>query len=712
MPPARRPPMASSSVAGAPVDPAIISAQVKGSQPKKQSTPKPDDSKNSGATSGKAAAEASNASTKLPELKKDAKSEQKTSANKAAALDIKAAEAKSGDKADASASSKTAPASKDVKTGKDATANVEADVLQHFKSFANQQRVQEQVRRTNKIKQDTQIKLQELKKFADSFKLSTPVPNDLISIIAKDPAKQKKIQEKAIQNANEMKQKGDSTKVKETAPPKEGPTKPMPEKPATNANVDGAGNRSQSQRGAPQHTPSPSGTAGRHPGNNVRQPYTQGGGYQQNMRNNNHAAIRSGSGSANTGNLHERISHNRQQQQQQPRVPQHQVYNHDMRLPPTGPANGVGRFPPMHPQHAVARLNPNSHEFRPGTYGNSLSQPTGPSTGSSPRSGVGMVADAQAAPAPTGGSIIRRKTKAVDAKQCNILAHLKTIEPPAGRHWDENGGFRPSYDTPAAWRQANPDGSEEKDATMNMNYKEYFDKMMFAGAAMATPSTQFAHPMANGPYNQMGPQMQQAHAMPRQSPHMPQMAMHPGPHGPVPHVAYNPAEDHRMIPSNSQQSYPSPRMSSAAFPPNMPAGVQMPYGQPGMPQYQPGTPYRNFSHMQQGSGPMMPMMAPHQQQFMAAPMPGTGQMPMYPGGPQQFMPAPGAVPQHMPGVNGYPSPGRAAAAPMMVQQGSQQGQPMYGVSPGPQYQQPFGPGQHPVHSRFFALSSQRLLMEC
>jgi hypothetical protein len=48
-------------------------------------------------------------------------------------------------------------------------------------------------------------KLDDLKKFADSFKLHTPAPTDLVSLMAKDPAKQKEIQEKAKRNTDEAK---------------------------------------------------------------------------------------------------------------------------------------------------------------------------------------------------------------------------------------------------------------------------------------------------------------------------------------------------------------------------------------------------------------------------------------------------------------------------------------------------------------------------
>ena len=49
-----------------------------------------------------------------------------------------------------------------------------------------------------KMKNGKEIKLNDLKKFADSFKLHTPIPSDLVQIIAKDPAKLKEIQDKHL----------------------------------------------------------------------------------------------------------------------------------------------------------------------------------------------------------------------------------------------------------------------------------------------------------------------------------------------------------------------------------------------------------------------------------------------------------------------------------------------------------------------------------
>jgi hypothetical protein len=229
-----------------------------------------------------------------------------------------------------------------------------------------------------------------------------------------------------------------------------------------------------------------------------------------------------------------------------------------------------------------------------------------------------------------------------------------------------------------------------------------------SSAAVATPNPthvvpQIAHQHQLPFHLQHGAQ----NLAPRQSPHMPPMQMHAGQHGHAPHVPFNNPDDHRMMHSNSAQSFASPRMGQVtmAYPQTMNAPVQMPYGQPVMQQYVNAAPqmgqFRSFSHnpqfmAQQPHHMGAPMMA--QPQFIQGPngMVATG--PMYPGAHPQFIPA-GAVPQPIPGSNGFPSPGRPAA-PMMVHQGSHQGthqgqQAVYGMSPGMPYQQPAYPPQQP-----------------
>lgn len=328
-PPARRAPMAQSNVKGAPIDPAIISSQLKAVP-----TPKQSDSK---ATQGPA-------KVQVPEIKT---AEPKASETTAAASKLPSDQKKNNNdkvaaplRSSAAATRTTTPQAKDgaPSTTPSATSTVERDVLNSFRDFATQQRLNAEKARNNKAKQDKQVKLTELKKFADSFKLSTPVPSDLISIIAKDPAKQKEIQAKALQNAEDIaKQKvADSATVEKVATAsKDARTKP-PVEPASATNTPAVPTdpRNSSRPSAPQHLSS-GGLSGRHPG--ARQSYNPSPHYQQNYRNNRppHMA----SQNQPTGNLAQRI----REQQQKMHQPHHHMNQHlpvdGMRLPPTGPAN-------------------------------------------------------------------------------------------------------------------------------------------------------------------------------------------------------------------------------------------------------------------------------------------------------------------------------------------------------------------------------------
>ncbi|KAK5661562.1 hypothetical protein OQA88_11470 [Cercophora sp. LCS_1] len=695
-PPARRAPQGQSTVPGAPVDPAILSAQLKAAPTPKQQAPKAEEPKTTTAQKAPVPVvpESRPAETKAPAKAAESKQVDGKPENKVP-------EAKAGDKAPAqsrpSASTSRTTTPKDAAAG--AVTNVERDVLSSFKNFANQQRFAAKEIRTTKMRQDKEIKLAELKNFAESFKLTTPVPKDLVSIIAKDPAKQKAIQEKAIQNAEEVareKAAEAARKEKEATTAKESQSKTTAEQPpATTAPVS-ADNRNPSRPAAPQHANSPSGMPGRHTGprayNGGRPHYNNG--YNGNNRATAHLANQ-GQGGAG---LAQRI---RDQKLQHPHMGQHAPVQ-DMRHPPTGPANNVdpsfarrgpsGNFP-----FTANKLNPNSHEFRPFAP---AFMPAGPSQGSSPRSSVNnIVVEAVAPPPGVAGQLIRRKTKAVDVKKCAIITHIQKIQPPQGRAWDHNGGFKPSWDTPPTWRQLLEDGKQPE--TMHLTYKEYFDKLPLS-MATATPNPSHVIPQAPAHQHQLPFHLQHGaqNMAPRQSPHLPPMQMHVGQHGPGAHVPFtNPDDHHRMMHSNSAQSFASPRMGQVPmYGPGMGTPGQLPYSQPMMQPYHPAAPplgqFRSYSNTQ-GFIPqphMSPMMV--QPQFMPGPNGMAGpQASMYPANHQPYAP-PNMVPQQpMAGSNGFPSPSRPVA-PMMVQQGSHQGQPnTYGMSPGMPYQQPFQPQQ-------------------
>jgi len=693
-PPAKRAPAAHSTVKGAPVDPAIISSQIKGSA-KKQATQPPDAVKNGIAPKPEAArpAQAKPAEANAVEQKQVAPD---------TTTETKSAETTSTPSRSSVGNSRTiSPQVKESTPS--ATSTVERDVLKEFKTFASQQRENAQKVRSNKAKADKEIKLTELKKFANSFKLSTPVPTDLVSIIAKDPAKQKEIQAKAIKNAEEVakakvdipvKDKSATTQPATTQSAKEASQPAKSTEPTTSKAV----TETRPSRTANSHPiPSQAGS-NRQPGH--RQQYPQ---QQYQYRNN-----RGGPAQQQTGNLSQRLRMVEQQKYSNTSNSHQHPVGPDGRAPPTGPANNVdpnfGRRLSGVPSHVGGggnKLNPNSHEFRPGSFASSLNPNGHPSASSSPRSAVTNVPEAPAAtpPASGAGQLIRRKTKAVDVNKCYILSHIKTITPPQGRNWDDNGGLRPSFDTLPTWRQLQDD--EKADSTMHLTYKEHFEQRQpFSNSTMATPNPPHALPhMAH--QHQLPFHLQQGgqHMGQRQSPHLAHMQMHTPQHGPGGHPPYG-HDDHRMVHSNSAQSFASPRPGQVAMAyPGVNSPGQVPYNQhvymgPGTPQM---GQFRSFSNnpqymspqQAQMGGPMM--MQPH---FMPGPqgMVGGPQI-LYPGAHPPFIP-PGGPPQPVLGTNGFPSsPGRPQA-PMMAHQGSQQGQPMYGMSPGVQYSQPsYGHGQ-------------------
>ncbi|KAK2606891.1 hypothetical protein N8I77_005614 [Diaporthe amygdali] len=722
-PPARRAPTAQSTVKGAPVDPAIISSQLR-SGPSKQPTPKPDESKVAPPSSSKTPA-TQNSESKAPEAKSEVKTEASKDDNKPKETEKGQSESKPAEKPAstlrpaAAAARTTSPAAKE--NTKPTSTTIEQTVLSSFKNFASKERQVAEKARSTKAKADKEVKLIELKKFADSFKLGTPVPNDLIGIIAKDPKKQQEIQAKALKNAEESrKAKEDAkkdpvaTKEKEVTTTKPGQSKPAADQAtATTASTPATAAVSGAARPgvAPQHANSAAGP-NRHPGN--RQSYAPGS-YPQQFRGDRSSGQNVPRQHQQAGHLSQRLRSAEQQRMSQP--PPHM--QPDMRMPPTGPANSMNpSFPPRHtglpPNHMGPgpRLNPNTQEFRPNAQ---PFYPTGPSAASSPRSALNNV-EGQGSSTPVTGPVVKRKVKPIDFKKCFALSHVQSFKQGStgGRAWEENGGLRPAFDTPPTWHNVS-DGDDKQE---KISYKQLFERPPPYAGAMPTPNPAPVAPQMPHQHQLPFHLQQGAHNVgPRQSPHMPPLQMHAGQPVHAPHMPFNNGEDaNRMMPSSSAQSYASPRPGQVpmAYPNNMNSPAHLGYSQPVMPGFvTPGAPQmtpqmRNFAqnpqympqqHAQMG-GPMM--MGP---QYMTAPSPlmqGGPQMPMYaPGGHPQFMPPGPVPPPAMPGSNGYPSPGRPAA-PMMAHQGSQQGQHMYGMSPGtmPPYQQPVFAPQQPGQSKF------------
>ena len=226
-------------------------------------------------------------------------------------------------------------------------------------------------------------------------------------------------------------------------------------------------------------------------------------------------------------------------------------------------------------------------------------------------------------------------------------------------------------------------------------------------------------PLSPAPPSHVNPQVPHQHQLPfhlqqgamsqRPSPRQPQMHMHAN-HQSQPHFGPN---DHQMVPSHSAQSFASPRLQQVplVYPSPMNQHAQLTYNQQAM-QYPMGAgapqmaQYRSYSgnqhfNPQQPTHMSTPVMIPGPpgNGFMPGPqgmVPSGPPMQMYPAGQGHFIPQNGHPPPMM--ANGYPSPSRGA--PMMMNQGSQQGQPIYGMSPGMQYGQPVYAQQQPGQSRY------------
>ncbi|EMR09134.1 hypothetical protein PNEG_02477 [Pneumocystis murina B123] len=67
---------------------------------------------------------------------------------------------------------------------------IETELMGTFKQFVSGERKRLQAKKQALFKKEKYVKLQELLKFSQNFKLNTPVPSDIVSILSKDKAKQ------------------------------------------------------------------------------------------------------------------------------------------------------------------------------------------------------------------------------------------------------------------------------------------------------------------------------------------------------------------------------------------------------------------------------------------------------------------------------------------------------------------------------------------
>lgn len=663
-PPARRAPTSQSTVPGAPVDPAIISSSLArpdaAASKSTQRTSSPATDKSNTPAPTKKEATKTELLTSVPsqtEASKDVTPEKDT--KPATVVNPVTDLAQKPSSTIKSGMSAVPPR----KSGRphDATTNVEHDLLDSFKQFSAAEKLRMSERQRAFQRENKAVKLNDLKKFAQNFKLSTPVPSDLVPILAKDETKQQAIVEKALRQAQETKTTPPKTSST-IADPKAAPrpaTKPESNNASPSANPD----RPQNQR------PRPGQPA-----------YASASMRERSNQNVNQIPPR------NPGLLSTRLQLNQQQHKQQGALPYNGVPQpipaQDMRVPPTGPSQPSSGM--QTPTSTVStRFNVRAHEFKPNPAAHTF-QPGGtPSANSSPRPTSASKQEVRKPPTVTNFFSGQRLTvKTLDAEVTfNSIARMEkeVVQPNDKTH---------STDIPAPYRT--PPTWDFPAANTEKGHVQLFEH---------TPSMPLSapqHPMGNGPIphqHQLPPHLQGPQGMsqgptPQHTPRGPPIQPHLGQnqhHFEAPHMQYS-----QSTSSVQPSPRPVPHFMYGGQPQQMPGYPQ----QVQVPQYgmSPNVPHVTLRNAQGGHfitppGPAMggQMMTnqPSNGPYMG--MPGNPQMQMYSPAP---VPAYPQYPGHMPGpsANGFSSP--RPGAPMMSQQGSQQG---HLQQPPMMYMQPSAP---------------------
>ncbi|KAF2471641.1 uncharacterized protein BDR25DRAFT_324831 [Lindgomyces ingoldianus] len=661
MPPARRPPTSQPTVPGAPHDPAIISSQIArpestSSKPVQRTTPPPIEKRATPeGVKSEVALKVEGAPPAAPSKQEPLKDASANPETKTAPPGKPVVEQPTKPSAAFKPTVSGIPARKSGRPD-NATANVEHDLLDSFKQFSAAEKLRMSERQRSLARESKAVKLNDLKKFSQNFKLNTPVPQDLVPILAKDENKQQAIVEKALRAVQEMK----------STPPKAAPT-PVEQKP----------NRTVAAKPEAPH-PSPSTSVDRQQNQRPRPGQNHYGsatvrdrtGPNQNM---NQGAQR------NTGLLSTRLQLNQQQHKQQGALPFHNIPHpipqNMQNPPPTGPsASSSGVQTPT--SSLSTRFNVRAPDFKPNPAASTFQPGGSTSNNSSPRPDSSSRQEPPRKPQITsffGGQ--RPTSEPLDLT--NSFNPIKRMMKEAhdenrSREYASNGGIPCPFRTPPTWDfpQTNQDRS-------------YID--MFERTSVAPPVSAPHPSMSNGPiphqhqlppHLQGGPQHMPQGQTPQHTPRHPPVQPHHGQPGP-----HHFESQHMQFSHSTSSVQPSPR----AMPP------YINYAQPqNMPGFPPQVPMQGY-----GMSPNVQHVALRQQggqQFVQPPAPGMGGQMMtnqpsngpfmgMPSNPQMpmYSPAPGPAYPHYPsgmpappGTNGFPSP-RPGGAPLMSHQGSQQG---------------------------------------
>lgn len=642
VPPSRRPLTNRPTVPGAPFDPAIISL----------AKPAPGSAGQAAASTDKPAE-----SGKLPEISIKTE-EPRPEDNKSTTTDVPA----------------PIPQIPALKKTESTTEDHVRGTADAFKQFANNEKLRlRQVQEQKRVhaRAEKNVKLNDLKKFAENFKLKSRVPDDLVPILAKDHEKQQEIKRKAEESARIDEQR---RKEREAAGEK---ATPSPSKASTSASaaqataaplsVDpraqpvpqhGRNRMSQNTRGAPT-LPSP------------RAPYSQ-----------------------------------RQGQPYMGRAPAQQppLTTNFPPSVPTGPNSGR-EASTLSPTSATnARLNVNAKEFKfqPGA---SNFTPTGSSP--SPRRIPAAAPPVEESNASFFGSKEpKSKGTMMDVNNdCDTIRRLKDSEYPAEKK-KQNGGIPPSFHTPPTWPTV-----QDK---VNVSYKDAFPKT--PAVSQGTSPMHTPGPAAGPMSHQLPQQMQGPHLA---TPGQQQRFYQPPPHGPHhgPAQGFDPRMQQLGGPGGSVQNSPryaqaqmagfNPQMAPMQMPqmPQMAGQSMQPYGM------SPGMAYRQMQ--MPTNGPQM-MMMPGQPPQHSKPPPtlrrqfsGRGHYQQhsssYNTDNSQVNPMrPSPYQQHVPSFPGGPNMPQMGGQ-MMVQNPSQGGFVPNGMPPQqPPYGSPMPPHAQPQHHGYAA----------
>lgn len=496
---------------------------------------------------------------------------------------------------------------------------VERKVLGAYKQFVEVERARIAEKRRIQANQDRTAKINDLIRFSTTFKLKTPVPEDLVGILAKDPKKQEAIIEKAKRDHDDAKTTPPSTASSSSSSqlptvPKFDKSQIPPPIPERSALVGGKGTFPKAALGRGSRVPG--------------QPLPFGGA-------NVPVAPRAAGSKAAAPTP----------------IPMPEVKSHQSTAGNSGVSSPRGIDTPTSAVSTKFKFNP-AAEFRPtfapSTASVSAASPSPikrvvqPARSASPASFFGQrkpIQDSQRLDLAKNFNPIKRMHEEVKTR----LAEGSEDK----RDFAANGGIPNAYHTAPTWMV--PADNQEK------THEDFF---------RSTPAMSPSQ-SRSGSHQTLPFQAQMQHMA--GGPHIPQ-AVTPqhGHHGP--HYQQH-FDDQRMhMPNGSPSMFASPNMT--------PRGAYAsPMGHPAQPGYghqsyfgvngpMPGRPYGNNAAMMHGqhgqiSAPMM------MQQQSSGPYMGM-QNPM-----GMVFPSPRvahAFPQQQ---NGYPSPG--PMAPVMMHQGSQQG---------------------------------------